>query len=61
MSTPFMFVYRVEKDQEIDVKTALDSLLEVLRNFIDMTADIQTVEDGAYVDIKIIIDIKGVK
>lgn len=61
MSTPFMFVYRVEKDQEIDVKTALDSLLEVLRNFIDMTADIQTVEDGAYVDIKIIVDIKGVK
>lgn len=61
MSTPFMFVYRVEKDQEIDVKTALDSLLEVLRNFIDMTADIKTVEDGEYVDIKIIIEIKGVK
>lgn len=61
MSTPFMFVYRVEKDQEIDVKTALDSLLEVLRNFIDMTADIQTIEDGNHIDIKIVIQIKGVK
>ena len=56
-----MFVYRVEKDQEIDVKTALDSLLEVLRNFIDMTADIQTIEDGNHIDIKIVIQIKGVK
>jgi hypothetical protein len=61
MSAPFMFVYRVDKDQEIEVKTALDSLLEVLRHFIDMTADINTVEEGDHINIKIVIQIKGVK
>ena len=61
MSQPFMFIHRVDTDEAIEIKSALDSLLEVLRNFIDMTADISTVEDGNYIDIKIVIQIKGVK
>ena len=61
MSQPFMFIHRVDTDQAIEIRSALDSLLEVLRNFIDMTADISTVEDGNYIDIKIVIQIKGVK
>lgn len=63
MSQPFMFIHRVPTDSAIEIKAALDSLLEVLRNFVDMTADISTSEDrdGVHTDIKIIIQIKGVK
>ena len=60
---PFMFLHRVEKENAIEIKAAMDSLLEVLRHFVDMTADISTSEDrdGVHTDIKIIIQIKGVK
>ena len=61
MSQPFMFIHRVDTDQAIEIRSALDSLLEVLRNFIDMTADITTEEFGDDTDIKIVIQIKGVK
>ena len=61
MSQPFMFIHRVPTDNAIEIKGALDSLLEVLRNFIDMTADITTEEFGDDTDIKIVIQIKGVK
>lgn len=60
---PFMFLHRVENDNVVEIKAAMDSLLEVLRHFVDMTADISTSEDrdGVHTDIKIIIQIKGVK
>ena len=61
MSQPFMFIHRVDTDEAIEIKAALDSLLEVLRNFIDMTADISSEEFGDDTDIKIVIQIKGVK
>ena len=61
MSQPFMFIHRVPTDSAIEIKAALDSLLEVLRNFVDMTADINTEEFGDDTDIKIVIQIKGVK
>jgi hypothetical protein len=61
MSSPFMFIHRVPTDSAIEIKSALDSLLEVLRNFIDMSADITTEEFGDDTDIKIVIQIKGVK
>ena len=56
-----MFIHRVPTDNAIEIKAALDSLLEVLRNFVDMTADINTAEEGEYTDIKIVIQIKGVR
>jgi hypothetical protein len=60
---PFMFLHRVLNENVIEIKDGMDSLLEVLRHFIDMTADITTTEDrdGVHTDIKIIIQIKGVK
>lgn len=61
MSQPFMFIHRVPTDEAIEIKSALDSLLEVLSHFIDMTADISAEEFGDDTDIKIIIEIKGVK
>ncbi len=61
MSSPFMFVHRIATDNAIEVKTALDSLLEVLSNFVDMTADISSEEFGDDTDIKIVIQIKGVR
>lgn len=61
MSQPFMFIHRVPTDSAIEIKAALDSLLEVLRNFVDMTADINAEEFGDDTDIKIVIQIKGVK
>lgn len=56
-----MFIHRVPTDSAIEIKAALDSLLEVLRNFVDMTADINAEEFGDDTDIKIVIQIKGVK
>lgn len=60
---PFMFLHRVLNENVIEIKDGMDSLLEVLRHFIDMTADISTTQDrdGIHTDIKIIIQIKGVK
>lgn len=60
---PFMFLHRVLNENVIEIKDGMDSLLEVLRHFVDMTADISTTEDrdGVHTDIKIIIQIKGVK
>ena len=61
MSAPFLFIHRVPTDESIEIKAALDSLLEVLSNFVLLTADITTEEEGEYTDIRIIIHIKGVK
>lgn len=61
MSQPFMFIHRVPTDSAIEIKAALDSLLEVLRHFVDMTATIDAEEFGDDTDIKIVIQIKGVK
>ena len=61
MSQPFMFIHRVPTDSAIEIKAALDSLLEVLRNFVDMTADIQVEEFGDDTDIKIVIHLRGMK
>ena len=61
MSQPFMFIHKVPTDSAIEIKAALDSLLEVLRNFIDMTATIDAEEFGDDTDIKIVIQIRGVK
>lgn len=61
MSQPFMFIHRVATDEAIEIRSALDSLLEVLRNFIDMTADVSVEEFGDDTDIKIVIHIKGIK
>ncbi len=61
MSTPFLFVHRVPVDESIEIRDALDSLLIVLQKFIDMTAGISVVPDGDFADIKIVINIKGVK
>ncbi len=60
---PFMFFHRVQNENVIEIKAGMDSLLEVLRHFVDMTADITTSEDrdGVHTDIKIVIQIKGVK
>ena len=60
---PFMFLHRVQNENVIEIKAGMDSLLEVLRHFIDMTADISTSEDrdGVHTDIKIVIQIKGVR
>lgn len=60
---PFMFLHRVQNENVIEIKAAMDSLLEVLRHFIDMTADISTSQDndGVHTDIKIVIQIKGVR
>ena len=60
---PFLFIHRVENDNVIEVKDGIDSLLEVLRHFVDMTADISTSEDrdGVHTDIKIVIQVKGVR
>ena len=60
---PFMFLHRVQNENVIEIKAGMDSLLEVLRHFVDMTADISTSEDrdGVHTDIKIVIQIKGVK
>jgi hypothetical protein len=61
MSQPFMFIHKVPTDSAIEIRAALDSLLEVLRNFVDMTATINAEEFGDDTDIKIVIQIKGVK
>ena len=61
MSTPFLFIHRVLTENVVEVKSAIDSLLEVLTHFVDMTADISTVEENEYTDIKVVIHIKGVK
>ena len=61
MSQPFMFIHKVPTDSAIEIRAALDSLLEVLRNFVDMTATIDAEEFGDDTDIKIVIQIKGVK
>jgi hypothetical protein len=61
MSQPFMFMHRVPTANANEVRGALDSLLEVMRNFVDMTADIKAEEFGDDTDIKIVIQIKGVK
>ena len=60
---PFMFLHRVQNENVIEIRDAIDSLLEVLRHFVDMTADVSTMEDrdGVHTDIKIVIQIKGVK
>jgi hypothetical protein len=60
---PFMFLHRVQNENVIEIKAGMDSLLEVLRHFVDMTADISTSadRDGVHTDIKIVIQIKGVK
>ena len=56
-----MFMHRVPTANANEVRGALDSLLEVLSNFVDMTADIKAEEFGDDTDIKIVIQIKGVK
>ena len=61
MSQPFMFIHKVPTDSAIEIRAALDSLLEVLRNFVDMTATIDAEEFGDDTDIKIVIQIRGVK
>ena len=62
-SSPFLFLHRVQNENVIEIKAGMDSLLEVLRHFVDMTADISTSadRDGVHTDIKIVIQIKGVK
>lgn len=61
MSTPFLFIHRVLTENAIEVKSAIDSLLEVLTHFVDMTADITTSIENEYTDIKVVIHVKGVK
>lgn len=61
MSQPFMFVHKVPTDSAIEIRSALDSLLEVLSNFVDMTANINSEEFGDDTDIKIVFDIRGIK
>ena len=61
MSDPFLFIHRVPTDESIEIKSALDSLLDVLSHFVVMTADISTVEEGEYTDIRIVIHVKEVK
>lgn len=61
MSDPFLFIHRVPTDECIEIKSALDSLLEVLSHFIVMTADISTTEEGEHTDIRIVIHLKELK
>ena len=61
MSQPFMFIHKVPTDSAIEIRSALDSLLEVLSKFVDMTAQIDVEEFGDDTDIKIVIQIRGVK
>lgn len=60
---PFMFLHRVETENAIEIKSAIDSLLVVLGHFVDMTADVSSEadRDGIHTDIKIVIQIKGVR
>jgi hypothetical protein len=39
-NAPFLFLHRVQNENVIEIKAAMDSLLEVLRYFVDMTVDI---------------------
>ena len=61
MSDPFLFIHRVPTDESIEIKSALDSLLDVLSHFVVMTADISTTKEGEYTDIRIVIHVKEVK
>jgi hypothetical protein len=56
-----MFIHKVPTDSAIEIRSALDSLLEVLSKFVDMTAQIDAEEFGDDTDIKIVIQIRGVK
>lgn len=62
--TPFMYVYRVHRGSFSEVVSAVDSMLIMFQNFIDLTGDM-TVEDDPddadYRIIKVVIEMKGLK